>query len=123
MKTNLATGHDGALQPAPAASTFPVYSLMPAAGLLYSTVNDLLRVLSVAMGYEHSQLRAAITACLSTRRPKGNPNHEQALGWNVIGNGQDELIFHDGGSLGFASCAVWDPARRLGVTNFVIFQK
>jgi len=37
MKENLAPGHDSALQPAPAASTIPIYSIMPAGGGLYST--------------------------------------------------------------------------------------
>ena len=56
MKENLAPGHDSALQPAPAASTIPIYSIMPAGGGLYSTANNLLTFLSQCLGYEPSPL-------------------------------------------------------------------
>ncbi len=115
MKAHLAVGHDAGLQPAPAASSIPVYSLMPAAGLLYSTVDDLLTLLSAEMHYRRGPLDTAMAACLATHRPTGNPNREQALGWIVTGTGRDQLVFHDGTSYGCASCVVWDPVRRVGV--------
>jgi len=71
MKANLALGHDASMQPAPVISTLPVYSVMPAAGGLYSTVNDLLMLLSCAMGYEPSPLAPAIDMTLNTRRATG----------------------------------------------------
>ena len=114
MKANLAIGHDAALQPAPAVSELPIYSLMPAAGGLYSTTNDLLTVLSVAMRYERSPIAPAIEATLSVRRPTGGGS-EQALGWTVIGKGDQELIYRDGGTYGFASSVAWDPKKRTGV--------
>jgi len=114
MKTNLAAGHDAALQPAPAVSTLPVYSIMPAAGGLYSTANDLLELLAVAMGYERSSIARAIEATVNTRRPTGGGN-EQALGWTVIGKGDDQVIYRDGGTYGFASSMAWDPKKRIGV--------
>ena len=114
MKANFAIGHDAALQPAPAVSELPIYSLMPAAGGLYSTTNDLLTVISVAMGYERSPIAPAIEATLSTRRPTGG-GREQALGWTVTRKGGDELIYHDGGTYGFASSMAWDPKKRIGV--------
>ena len=114
MKTNLAAGHDAALQPAPVVSALPIYSLMPAAGGLYSTANDLLKFLAVAMGYERSPVSRAIDSTVSTRRPTGGGN-EQALGWSVIGKGDDQLIYRDGGTYGFASSMAWDPKKRIGV--------
>ena len=114
MKANFAMGHDAALQPAPAVSALPIYSIMPGAGSLYSTANDLVTLLSVAMGYERSPLAPAIEATLSTRRPTGGGN-EQALGWTVIGKGDDQLIYRDGGTYGFASSMAWDPKKRVGV--------
>jgi D-alanyl-D-alanine-carboxypeptidase/D-alanyl-D-alanine-endopeptidase len=60
MKTNFAAGHNAVLQPSPPISTLPIYSLMPAAGGLYSTANDLLKVLAVAMNYERSSLDRAM---------------------------------------------------------------
>jgi len=114
MKANLAAGHDAALQPSPDVSTLPIYSLMPSARGLFSTANDLSTCLSVAMGYERSPLGPAMEACVSTRRPTQSGN-EQALGWTVIGKGDDQIIFHDGGTLGYASCMAWDPKKRVGV--------
>jgi len=84
MKENLAPGHDSALQPAPAASTIPIYSIMPAGGGLYSTANNLLTFLSQCMAYEPSPLAPAMNVALGNRRPV-QPGNEQALGWNVMG--------------------------------------
>jgi hypothetical protein len=82
---------------------------------LVSTANDLLTLLSAAIGYEVSPLAPALAAMLSTRRPMPQPGSEQALGWVVMGNIDDQLITHDGGTLGFASSVAWDPKRRVGV--------
>jgi CubicO group peptidase (beta-lactamase class C family) len=114
MKANLAPGHDSALQPSPLVSTLPVYSVMPAAGGLYSTANDVLTLLSAAMGYERSPLAPAINATVSLRRPTGGGN-EQALAWTVIGKRNDQIIFRDGGTVGYASAIAWDPKSRVGV--------
>lgn len=114
MKARLAVGHNAALQPALAISDAAAYSIMPAAGGLVSTANDMLRFLSVAMGYEPSPLAPAMANLLSTRRPMSE--HEaQALGWIVMGEGDKQLIVHDGGSFGFSSSVAWDPRLRAGV--------
>ncbi len=115
MKTNLAVGHDAALQPSPSFATVPIYKDMPAAGGLVSTANDLLTLLAVAMGYEPSQLAPAMATMLSTRRPMPQPGQTQALGWVVLGEGDERLIVHDGGTWGYASSVAWDPATREGV--------
>jgi serine-type D-Ala-D-Ala carboxypeptidase/endopeptidase len=114
MKENLAPGHDSALQPAPAASTIPLYSIMPAIGLLYSTTNDLLTFLTECLGYEPSPLAPAMNTALSNRRPV-QPGNEQALGWNIYGRGDNQVIFRDGSSFGYASVMAYDPKARLGV--------
>jgi D-alanyl-D-alanine-carboxypeptidase/D-alanyl-D-alanine-endopeptidase len=114
MKSNLAPGHDSTLQPAPAASTIPIYSIMPAIGLLYSTTNDLLTFLSECMGYEPSPLAPAMNIALSNRRSVQSGN-EQALGWNVYGKDADQVIFRNGSSFGYASVMAYDPNSRVGV--------
>jgi CubicO group peptidase (beta-lactamase class C family) len=86
---------------------------MPAAGGMVSSANDLLRLLSAAMGYEDSKLAASMAAQLQIRRPAGR--NEQALGWLIMGTGDDAIVFHDGGSFGFASSVAWQPQRRIGV--------
>jgi D-alanyl-D-alanine-carboxypeptidase/D-alanyl-D-alanine-endopeptidase len=115
QKAKLAAGHNAVLQPAPSISTVPVFAVMPAAGGLVSTANDLLTLLSVAMGHQRSPLAPAMTTMLSTRRPTPQPGVEQALGWMVIGEGDDALIVHDGGTLGYASSVAWDPGKRVGI--------
>ena len=81
LKARLAVGHDGSLQPTPPLSTVPIMSVMMPAGGVLSTANDLLRLLSVAMGYERSPLAPAMAAMLSTRRPSPGVSRRSA-GWS-----------------------------------------
>jgi serine-type D-Ala-D-Ala carboxypeptidase/endopeptidase len=113
LKARAAAGHDAVLQPAPDIASLPVFNLMPAAGSMVSTANDLLKFLSMVMGYEDTKLAPSMAALLQTRRPAGG--HEQALGWWIIGAGEDAIVFHDGGSFGFSSSLAWQPQRRVGV--------
>jgi D-alanyl-D-alanine-carboxypeptidase/D-alanyl-D-alanine-endopeptidase len=115
MKRNLAVGHDVALRPSPSFFEMTVYKDMPAAGGLVSTANDLLAFLAVTMGYQRSSLDPAIAAMLDTRRPMSRPRESQGLGWVVIGEGDDQLIGHDGGAWGYASSLAWNPKKRVGV--------
>jgi serine-type D-Ala-D-Ala carboxypeptidase/endopeptidase len=114
MKANFAAGHNAVLQSAPPISTLPIYSIMPAAGGLYSTANDLLSLLAVAMGYEQSPLDGAMRLTWNTRRPMSRGS-EQALGWTIIREQNSLLIVHDGGTFGYATSIAWDPVRRVGV--------
>jgi D-alanyl-D-alanine-carboxypeptidase/D-alanyl-D-alanine-endopeptidase len=114
LQSRLAAGHDANLQPAPPILTVPLYTAMASAGGLLSTANDLCTFLTSTMLGARSRLAQATTVMLATRRPLG-PNREQALGWVVIGQGDDELIAHDGGTLGYASAVAWDPKTRTGV--------
>jgi len=113
LQARVAIGHDAVMQPTRPISSSPVFNLMPAAGSMLSTANDLLKFLSVTMGYEDSKLAPTMAKLLETRRPAGDL--EQALGWMVQGEGEDQMILHDGGSLGFASSVAWLPQQRVGV--------
>jgi len=114
MKAKLAAGHNAVLQPSSPISTLPIYSIMPAAGGLYSTANDLLKLLAVAMDYEHSPLDGAMRLTWNTRRPMSH-GFEQALGWTIIREQNSLLIVHDGGTFGYATSIVCDPVRRVGI--------
>jgi serine-type D-Ala-D-Ala carboxypeptidase/endopeptidase len=114
MKSNAAQGHDAALKPAPSVSSLSIYSLMPAAGGLYSTADDLGKLLGAVMGLHSSPVAGAIKLSLDTRRPTGG-SEQQALGWSVTGKGDDEIIYRDGGTYGFASCIAFDPKQLTGV--------
>jgi CubicO group peptidase (beta-lactamase class C family) len=115
MRPRLATGRDASLRPTRPISTLAGYEVVigPAGGL-YSSVDDLATFLATAMGLKPSPLTAAFQAMLATRRPTGEAGHEQALGWVVIDQGGQTIVFHDGGALGFASAVAWDPATRTG---------
>jgi serine-type D-Ala-D-Ala carboxypeptidase/endopeptidase len=113
LKDRLAVGHNAVLQPASPFSSVSIYDAMPAAGGLYSTVNDLLTFLSAAMGIERSPLASSMSLMLGTRRPIGET--EQALGWVVEGKGPNQLITHDGFTWGYASYVAWNPAARVGI--------
>ena len=115
MKANFAPGHNAVLQAAPPISTLPIYSIIPAAGGLYSTANDLLKLLAVAMDYEHSPLDGAMRLTWNTRRPMSRNGFEQGLGWTIIREQNSLLIVHDGGTFGYATSIAWDPVRRAGV--------
>jgi serine-type D-Ala-D-Ala carboxypeptidase/endopeptidase len=65
------------------------------------------------MGYEASPLASSMAAMLRTQRPMDDG--KQALGWVVSGSGDDELVFHEGGSFGYVSAVIWSPARRIGI--------
>jgi hypothetical protein len=80
---------------------------------MVSTANDLLKLVGVAMGYEDSKLAPTMAKLLEMRRPAGDL--QQALGWMVMGEGADQIVLHDGGSLGFASSVAWMPQQRVGV--------
>src|SRR5207249_11454170 len=113
MKANFAAGHNAVLQPSSPISTLPIYSIMPAAGGLYSTANDWLKLVAVAMNYEHSPLDGAMRLTWNTRRPMSH-GFEQALGWTIIREQNSLLIVHDGGTFGYATSIAWDPVRRVG---------
>ena len=104
LKARAAVGHDAAMEPAQPIASMPVFELMPAAGALSSTANDLLKFLRAP----------GLALLLQTRRPASGGN-EQALGWMIEGKGDDAIVLHDGGSFGFTSSLAWQPERRVGV--------
>jgi CubicO group peptidase (beta-lactamase class C family) len=116
MRARLAVGRDASLQPTGPISAMDGYEVVigPAGGLC-SSIDDLAKFLAAAMGLEPSPLSGAFQAMLATRRPTGEAGHEQALGWVVIAQEARTTVFHDGGSLGFASALAWGPATRTGV--------
>jgi D-alanyl-D-alanine-carboxypeptidase/D-alanyl-D-alanine-endopeptidase len=109
MRARLSVGHDKQLAAAP---PWDVPALA-AAGSLHSTANDLLTFLSAAMGLVSSPLSPAMAAMLATRRAA--PAFQQALGWWIFTEGNDQLITHVGGTLGFASQVSYQPRTQTGI--------
>jgi serine-type D-Ala-D-Ala carboxypeptidase/endopeptidase len=115
MKAKLATGHYASMQPANSFLSLPGYAIMSAAGGLLSSVEDLLMIPAIALGYRSSPLAALIANCLAPRRQTPTKGIEQALGWTIIRDSEGQLVFRDGGTFGYASAMIWDPAKRIGV--------
>jgi CubicO group peptidase (beta-lactamase class C family) len=111
MKLNVAVGHETNLHPAPDWNV----PLFAGASSLRSSVNDMLKFLATTMGYVKSPLQPAIALMLETRRPAPLVKAEQALGWWVIGQGDDQVMAHGGRTFGYASYIAWDAKTRIGV--------
>jgi CubicO group peptidase (beta-lactamase class C family) len=111
LHARLTAGHDQRLEPA------PVWDLpaLPGAGSLRSSANDLLTLLAAFTGAVKSPLAPAMAAMPETRRPNRLYMLDQALGWFVIGKGDQQFFIHGGGTFGFASSLAYDPKSRTGV--------
>ena len=119
MRARLAVGYDSKLRPAPE-TDLPAFA---GAGSLRSSANDLLTFLAAFMGDEPSGLQTAMSAMLETRRPGDDwlayLGGQQALGWWVIGNGDEAMIAHAGDTMGFSGSVAFNPKTRIGVAVLV----
>ncbi len=111
LKSRLAPGHDAQLR------TVPNWDLptLAGAGALRSTANDLLAFLAATLGHAESPLAPAMTTMQTVRRPAGGPGFDIALGWMVMTRGDDELIWHSGGTGGYRSFVGYLRKARVGV--------
>jgi CubicO group peptidase (beta-lactamase class C family) len=87
---------------------------MPGAGDLCSTASDLMRLVGAFMGQVRTPLAEAMASMLAVRRPMPAFHGEQAIGLQVWGSGDRQIVGHDGSKPGFASSMLWTPGR-LGV--------
>jgi serine-type D-Ala-D-Ala carboxypeptidase/endopeptidase len=106
-------GHDATMRQAPAITSLPGFGFMPGAGGLFSSIDDLLGVVTIAMGQRTSPLSSAIALTINTRVSSGGAQM-QALGWTIV-NGSEEIVLRDGGTLGSSSCVAWSASRQQGV--------
>lgn len=115
MNTRLATGHDSALE------TFPNWDLptLAGAGALRSTANDLLIFLEMALGIRETPLASAFAAMLVSQRPTGIGDNKIGLGWGIMKSGDNQLIWHNGGTGGYCSFIGFLPEMNVGVAALV----
>jgi serine-type D-Ala-D-Ala carboxypeptidase/endopeptidase len=111
LHARLAAGHGERLEPEPAWDL----PALAGAGSLRSSANDLLALLAAFTGAAKSPLATAMAAMPETVRPNRLYMLDQALGWFVIGKGDDQFYIHGGGTHGFASSLAYDPKTRTGV--------
>ncbi|MBN8941901.1 MAG: serine hydrolase [Rhizobiales bacterium] len=110
-RTRLAGAHDAALRGIQHWD-LPTFA---GAGALRSTASDMLTFLEAALGHRDSPLAPAFAAMLEVRRPMGVLDMQTALGWMVVGTGDDTLVWHNGGTGGQRSFAGYLVKARTGV--------
>ncbi len=110
MRERLAPGHDTQLKAAP---NWDLPTLA-GAGALRSTANDLLTFLAAELGYTKTPLAGAMASMPSVRRPTGTAGLEIALAWHIF-TGDDEIVWHNGGTGGYRSFMGYAAKSRIGV--------
>lgn len=111
IKLRLASGHNGQLQPVPDWE----FNVLAGAGALRSTANDLMIFLAANIGLNESPLTPALKSMQTPRRPTPIPETQIGLGWNIRTKNGGTIVWHNGGTSGFASFVGFDPQRRTGV--------
>jgi CubicO group peptidase (beta-lactamase class C family) len=84
---------------------------LPGAGGVEATIGDMARYARACLHPPQDPLGAAITAAQTPQLPPGNVSH-QALAWGVR---EDGIRLHAGGTGGFTSAVLIDPARARAV--------
>jgi CubicO group peptidase (beta-lactamase class C family) len=111
MRERLAQGHQSGLKPTP---NWDLPTLA-GAGALRSTANDLLKFMkATCLSESGAPLRPAIDLLLKTRRPADRPNQMVGLGWFVRSGNDDELVWKDGETGGYASFVGFSTRLRSG---------
>jgi D-alanyl-D-alanine-carboxypeptidase/D-alanyl-D-alanine-endopeptidase len=111
MRERLAQGHNSNLKPTP---NWDLPTLA-GAGALRSTANDLVKfVRATCLSEAGAPLHAAIDMLLQTRRPADIPNTEVGLGWFVGTADNDEMIWKDGLTGGYAAFAGFSTRLKSG---------
>ncbi|SMC88161.1 serine hydrolase domain-containing protein [Kibdelosporangium aridum] len=93
--------------------------VIPGAGALYGTVDDLLRYMRAHLGDAPRFLKPALDL---VQRPRfeESPEMSLGLGWHIVtlASGR-KVVFHDGGTGGFTSLAGFSPKDGTGVAIIV----
>lgn len=93
---------------------FDFPAVLAGAGALRSTANDMLSFLAAQLGMTASGLDSAIAATRSNWQP-AFPGTEIGLGWLRQTEKNPGIIWHNGGTFGFAAFAGFDLSARTGV--------
>jgi CubicO group peptidase (beta-lactamase class C family) len=111
LRSRMASGHSVQLQPV---GDWNFTDAMAGAGAFRSDAGDLLNFLEAVLGHRRSGLTPAMDAMLKVRYPV-MPEMGQAIGWNTTTRPSAEIVFKDGGTLGFSSMVAFLPKQRIGV--------
>jgi CubicO group peptidase (beta-lactamase class C family) len=109
LEDRLAAGHAGSVE-------VPNWDIptLAGAGALRSTARDMLTFLSANLGLTESDLFAAMQLTHEPRRSAGSPTMQIGLGWHIR-NGNQDVIWHNGGTGGYRSFAGFVNETQTGV--------
>lgn len=108
----LAAGYGQTLEPA---KNWDMPTLA-GAGALRSSVHDLLRFVSANLGLAEPPLASALARTHEIQvQDIGAPGLAIALGWHVLRNFGADIVWHNGGTLGYHSFLGFDKKKRAGV--------
>lgn len=85
------------------------------AGVLLSTVDDLLTFLEYQLGLQPTALASVLQATQTGRFSTPDPSLQFGLGWQVISSGPIHLIMHDGATMGQTAFVAFNPGTGTGV--------
>ena len=108
MKERLARGHDASLAPV---ANWDIPTLA-GAGALRSTANDLFTFLEVSTGNRRTPLASAMEMTFAERRPTGQGAPLVGQGWFISTLHNDEIVWKDGGTGGYASFVGFSTKSR-----------
>ena len=111
QKKRLATGYSAALRPVKNWD----FDALAGCGALRSTADDLLRFLAANLELTDSPLRPAMRRMRSIRKPTGIPDLEIAMAWHIFTKFGHDIVWHNGGTMGYHTFAGFDPAAKKGV--------
>jgi serine-type D-Ala-D-Ala carboxypeptidase/endopeptidase len=118
MRQHLVQGHDLDMKP----TQLWNWPAMPGAGYVRSTANNLTVFLKACMELTHSQLSAPIGRLLETRKATPLAGTDVALGWFISSDGQEEIVWKSGLSLGCNTFIGFSTKRHRGIvllSNFL----
>lgn len=110
LRARLALGHSNDLKQV---SNWDIPTFA-GAGALRSTVNDMLSFVGANIGLVDTSLAPAMRALLETRHETGMKGLEIARGWHIF-KGENEVIWHNGGTGGYRSFVGFSPSAKVGV--------
>lgn len=112
LMSRLARGHDGDGTPVPNWD----FDALAGAGALRSTVDDLLAFLAANLAADTATPIGATLVAARTLQARGNFGEPlMALGWHLLRAHDREIVWHNGGTGGYASWMGFDPVAGTGV--------
>jgi CubicO group peptidase (beta-lactamase class C family) len=111
QKKRLAAGYSATLRPMKNWD----FDALAGCGALRSTVNDMLRFLAANLELTDSPLRPAMRRMRSIRKPTGASDLDIAMAWHIFTKFDHDVVWHNGGTIGYHSFVGFDPAAKKGV--------